>query len=330
MDLEHFAQAPDLEQERRLVNEESLALCEAAQAVLDEDAELARVLHGLFYGEDEQDFMALSGEHPFEVASGLVGYWLWVLASAGLNTKASKRETPLEILRRRNEPVLQGPLRDVVEEACVSRLSLYEVQAVEGPRIQILDLLAKGAEPVWVDTYPSQVFFVPWDIMGLRILGIGRSFRASHSVHFFSREQGLALARILRIAMRKNARLAHPLPWVLLVDQPIVRAWFDNILNRDMPEDPQPEYDMALLASEGGEELLKQRMLAWTGEANELLDGRTPAKAARMARERVKVVNMLKSFEHQEALRVDEMGGEPFSFRFLWEKLGLNPGMPSL
>ena len=234
MDLEHFAQAPDLEQERRLVNEESLALCEAAQAVLDEDAELARVLHGLFYGEDEQDFMALSGEHPFKVARGLVGYWLWVLASAGLNAKASKGETPPEILRRRNEPVLQGLLRDVVEEACVSRLSLYEVQAVEGPRIQILDLLAKGAEPVWVDTYPSQVFFVPWDIMGLRILGIGRSFRASHSVHFFSREQGLALARILRIAMRKNARLAHPLPWVLLVDQPIVRAWFDNILNRDM------------------------------------------------------------------------------------------------
>ncbi|MBR6467557.1 MAG: hypothetical protein IKT16_05335 [Desulfovibrio sp.] len=336
MDLEHVAEAPDLEQERRLeqerqlVNEESLALCEAAQAVLDENAELARVLHGLFYGEDEQDFMALSGEHPFEVASGLVGYWQWVLASAGLYADPSKVDTPLDILRRRDERVLHGPMRDVVEEACASRLSLYEVQAVDGSRILILDLLAEGAEPVWVDTYPSQVFFVPWDIEGLRILGLGGNFRASHAVHFFTREEGLALARRLRRDVRENARLSHPLPWGLVVDTPIVRAWFDNILDRYMPEDPQPEYDMALLVSEGGEELLKRRMLAWIEEENDLLDGRTPAEASQMARERVKVVNMLKSFEQQEALRVGEMGGEPFSFRFLWEKLGLDPGMPSL
>ncbi|MBO4684348.1 MAG: hypothetical protein J5600_03345, partial [Desulfovibrio sp.] len=291
MDLEHVAEAPDLEQERRLeqerclITEESLALCEAAQAVIDESPKQAELMHRLYYGDDEEDFMALSSEYPYEVTSGLAGYWQWVLSAAGMYVAASGVEKPLDILRRRDEPVLKGPMGDFVEEACASRLSLYEVQAVDGPRIQILDLLAKGAEPVWVQIYASNVAFVPWDIAGLRILGLGGSFRASHAVHFFTREQGLALARILRIAMRKNARRAHPLPLGLLVDQPIVRAWFDNILGREMPEDPQPEYEMELLDSEGGEELLKKRLLAWTREANGLLDGRTPAKAARLVRQ---------------------------------------------
>ena len=330
MDLEKIAAALGMNQEDIRVSEELLALREAAQAVLDDNPEQAGQLHRFYWKEDRDAFMALSLEHPDEVACGLVGYWHWVLSAAVLPLEGSGGEKPLAVLRRRDERVLRGHMRDVVEEACSSRLSLYEVQAVDGLRVQILDLLVKGAEPVWVEAGSSRARFFPWDIHGMRILGLGGRFRASNAVHCFTRGEGLLLARTLRIAMKKNTRLSHPLPWGLLIDLPIARAWIDSVMGRELLEDPQEELEIELLDGEGGEEKLRRRLLAWAGEANELLDGKTPAQAARLARKRFKVVNMLKSFEYQDALRVAERGGQPFSFRFLWEKLGLNPSMSSM
>jgi len=61
----------------------------------------------------------------------------------------------------------------------------------------------------------------------------------------------------------------------------------------------------------------------WTEEPIPALGNKTPRAAIETEQGRGAVVDLLKSYEHQEARRVRDQGGEPFDFRFLWQRLGL-------
>jgi hypothetical protein len=61
----------------------------------------------------------------------------------------------------------------------------------------------------------------------------------------------------------------------------------------------------------------------WTEEIIPVLGNKTPRQALKTKRGRLAVIELLKSYEHGEARRVRDQGGEPFDFGFLWDKLGL-------
>jgi hypothetical protein len=61
----------------------------------------------------------------------------------------------------------------------------------------------------------------------------------------------------------------------------------------------------------------------WTEEKIPALGDKTPRQAIRTAKGRRAVIELLKSYELQEARRVRDQGGGLFDFGFLWERLGL-------
>ena len=61
----------------------------------------------------------------------------------------------------------------------------------------------------------------------------------------------------------------------------------------------------------------------WTEEIIPALGNKTPRQAIKTEKGRREVIDLLKSYEHGEARRVRDQGGEPFDFGFLWERLGL-------
>ncbi len=68
---------------------------------------------------------------------------------------------------------------------------------------------------------------------------------------------------------------------------------------------------------------LRKHYANWADEPIPALGNKTPRQAMKTARGRKAVIELLKDYEHQEACKVRNEGGEPFDFTFLWEKLGL-------
>ena len=78
---------------------------------------------------------------------------------------------------------------------------------------------------------------------------------------------------------------------------------------------------------EVGNELLNELMrniyANWTEEPIPALGNKTPRAAIKTEKGRRAVIDLLHSYENNEARRVRDQGGEPFDFGFLWERLGL-------
>jgi hypothetical protein len=68
---------------------------------------------------------------------------------------------------------------------------------------------------------------------------------------------------------------------------------------------------------------MRQFYANWTEEKIPVLGDKTPRQSIRTAKGRQAVIELLKSYELQEARKVLDQGGEPFDFGFLWERLGL-------
>ncbi|MBI2354677.1 MAG: DUF2384 domain-containing protein [Deltaproteobacteria bacterium] len=61
----------------------------------------------------------------------------------------------------------------------------------------------------------------------------------------------------------------------------------------------------------------------WTEEIIPALGNKTPRQALMTEKGRRAVIELLKTYEHDETRRVRDQGGEPSDFGFLWERLGL-------
>ena len=62
----------------------------------------------------------------------------------------------------------------------------------------------------------------------------------------------------------------------------------------------------------------------WTGEKIPALGTKTPREAVLTENGRRAVIDLLKSYENDDARRAREQGGKRFDFGFLWEQLGLD------
>jgi hypothetical protein len=70
-------------------------------------------------------------------------------------------------------------------------------------------------------------------------------------------------------------------------------------------------------------EFLRRHYEQWPDEPVPALGGKTPKAAVRTKKGRQAVIELLKDFEIHEARKTSREGGEPFDFRFLWKRLGL-------
>jgi hypothetical protein len=61
----------------------------------------------------------------------------------------------------------------------------------------------------------------------------------------------------------------------------------------------------------------------WTEKPIPVLGNRTPRVAIKTAKGRREVIELLQTYELNDARRVRDEGGKPFDFGFLWERLGL-------
>jgi len=68
---------------------------------------------------------------------------------------------------------------------------------------------------------------------------------------------------------------------------------------------------------------LRKHYANWVDEKIPALGDKTPRQAIRSAKGRQAVIDLLESYEHLEARRARDVGGQPFDFDFLWEQIGL-------
>jgi hypothetical protein len=86
------------------------------------------------------------------------------------------------------------------------------------------------------------------------------------------------------------------------------------------PASPQAEIPPEI-ASQLIHNYLSKFYANWTEEIIPALGNKTPRQAIKTEKGRQAVIDLLKSYEHGEARRVKNQGGEPFDFGFLWERL---------
>ncbi len=68
----------------------------------------------------------------------------------------------------------------------------------------------------------------------------------------------------------------------------------------------------------------KKHYESWPTIPLPALGGKSPLQAVKTKKGRAEVAELLKSFELLEHRRAAQTGGEPFDFRFLWERLGID------
>lgn len=88
------------------------------------------------------------------------------------------------------------------------------------------------------------------------------------------------------------------------------------------PASPQADIPPEI-ASQLIHDYLSKFYANWTEEIIPTLGNKTPRQAIKTEKGRQAVTELLKSYEHSEARRVKDQGGEPFDFGFLWERLGI-------
>ena len=119
------------------------------------------------------------------------------------------------------------------------------------------------------------------------------------------------------------------------------RQWLENfaggVLSYQIREVSDPRSEKALKAAPASRPLdippeilsevihkfLRKQYANWTRESIPALGNNTPEQAIKTEKGRQAVIDLLKSYEHSEARRGKDQGGEPFDFGFLWERLGL-------
>ncbi|MRR05987.1 MAG: hypothetical protein EG828_03440 [Deltaproteobacteria bacterium] len=191
-------------------------------------------------------------------------------------------------------------------------LSLYEVQQLNpGEGVLVKDLLLGDAPEVWVSEKKLSQSLVQWDIFGARLVLHDDQYRLSGAVYPFQRETATSCkAKILRKAkgIEPGSEAAREIYCSLITTE-----WFRSLVASPTADSVQ---DTVV-------DLSSDTVEKWVEEPQASLGDRSPRNALRTAAGRKAVVELLKTYENQNAHHVKIFGGEPFVFEPLWDTLGL-------
>jgi hypothetical protein len=245
-----------------------------------------------------------------------IGEWLLTDAKIPVQDHA---EPVRELLLGQDGPAFSDAGRSWLSALGQRSLSLYEVRQVKpGEGILLKDLLSSEFPEVWVSERKLSGSLVLWDIFGARLVQNEEEYKLSGAVYPFLRDTAIACkAKILRKikGVDPTAEEARGICCSLITTE-----WLKSLVTAHSADAGESAVTDQLV------DLSSDSFEQWVEEPLASLGNRSPRNALRTAAGRRAVVELLKTFENQNAHHVRLFGGDAFEFEPLWNLLGLKRG----
>jgi hypothetical protein len=273
---------------------------------------------GLYSGLKKSEKQALDELAPEkrELLTINIGEWLLTDAKFALHDDV---KSVRELLLDQDGPSFSDVGRSWLTALGKRSLSLYEVHQVRpGEGLLLKDLLSSESPGVWVSEKKLSGTLVLWDVFGARLVQNEEECKLSGAVYPFLREEAIACkAKILRKmkGVDPNSESIREICCSLITTE-----WLKSLVgvhSADSAEGADSDQQVDLSADSFGQ---------WIEEPLDSLGNRSPKNALRTAAGRRAVVELLKTYENQNAHHVKLFGGEAFDFDPLWDLLGLKRG----
>jgi hypothetical protein len=270
---------------------------------------------GYYTGLKKAEKQALEdlAEEKKELLSINIGEWLLTDAKIEVN---EENKPVRELLLGQDGLSLGDVGRSWLSSLGERALSLFEVrQLTPGQGLLVRDLLSSDAPDIWVAESKLSCNLAPWDIFGARLVQSGSETKLSGAVYPFLRETANSCkAKILRKikGLEFNSAEVREICCSLITTE-----WLRRLVTTNA------NVDSADAVSERQVDLSSDSIATWVEEPLAELGDRSPRNALRTAAGRRAVVELLKTYENQNAHHVKLFGGEPFDFVPLWDLLGL-------
>lgn len=239
----------------------------------------------------------------------------WLLTDAKIADQDQSKPVR-ELLLAENDSVFSDAGRSWLSSLGERSLSLFEVRQLKpGSGLLVKDLLSSESPEVWVAESKLSRGLALWDIFGARLVQNGEEYKLSGAVYPFVRETANACkAKILR----KVKGLEPCSPEVRDVCCSLITTeWLRSLVTAHSAETTEGA------VSDHQVDLSSDSLSTWVEEPLAVLGSRSPRTALKTAAGRRSVVELLKTYENQNAHHVKLFGGEAFEFEPLWDLLGL-------
>jgi len=270
---------------------------------------------GFYSGLKKAEKQALDELAPEkkELLSVNIGEWLLTDAKFTVHDDVMSVR---ELLLGQNGPSFSDAGRSWLTTLGEHSLRLYEVRQVKpGEGILVKDLLFSESPAVWVSETKLSRSIVLWDIFGARLVQNEEECKLSGAVYPFLRDEANACkAKILRKmkGIDPGSESVREVCCSLITTE-----WLKGLVtahSADSAEGTVSDQQIDLSVDTFGK---------WIEEPLVSLGNRSPKSALRTAAGRRAVVELLKTYENQNAHHVRLFGGEVFEFEPLWDLLGL-------
>jgi len=267
---------------------------------------------GLYTGLKKAEKQALDELAPEKKELLTINIGEWLLTDAKIAVHDDVKPVR-ELLLGQDGPAISDGGRSWLAALGERSLSLYEVHKVNpGVGILVKDLLSTDSPEVWVSESKLSRSLVLWDIFGARLIQNEEECKLSGAVYPFLRETANACkAKILRKmkGVDTNSEPAREIYCSLITTE-----WLKSLVAAGSAEGAVSDQQI---------DLSSDSFDTWVEAPLVSLGNRSPRNALRTAAGRRAVVELLKTYENQNAHHVRLFGGEPFGFEPLWALLGL-------
>lgn len=243
-----------------------------------------------------------------------IGEWLLTDAKIAVHDES----VPVrELLLGENGSIFSDAGRSWLSSLGERSLSLFEVRQLEpGAGLLVKDVLSSESPEVWVAESKLSRGLVLWDIFGARLVQNGEEYKLSGAVYPFLRETANACkAKILRKAKGLDPGSAEVREVCCSL---ITTEWLRSLVTAHSAEATE-----SAVSADQQVDLSSDSLDTWVEEPLAILGNRSPRAALKTAAGRRSVVELLKTYENQNAHHVKLFGGEAFEFKPLWDLLGL-------
>jgi len=239
----------------------------------------------------------------------------WLLTDAKIAVQDESKPVR-ELLLGENGSVFSDAGRTWLSSLGERSLSLFEVrQLVPGAGLLLKDVLSCESPEIWVAESKLSRGLVLWDIFGARLVQNGEDYKLSGAVYPFLRETANACkAKILRKVKGLEPCSAEFRDACCSL---ITTEWLRSLVTAHSAETTEGA------VSDQQVDLSSDSLDTWVEEPLAILGNRSPRTALKTAAGRRSVVELLKTYENQNAHHVKLFGGEAFQFEPLWDLLGL-------
>ena len=279
------------------------------------DSVRTAVQTGLFTGLKKAEKQMLDELAPEKKELLTINIGEWLLTDAKIAVQDDVKSVRALLLGQ-DGPSLSDVGRSWLTALGKRSLCLYEVHQVKpGVGILLKDLLFSESPDVWVTESKLSRSLVLWDIFGARLVQNEGEYKLSGAVYPFLREEAnTCKAKILRKmkGLDPGSESVREICCELITTE-----WLRSLVISHSADSAEGT------VSDQRIDLSSDSFDKWAEEPLDALGSRSPRTALKTAAGRRAVVELLKTYENQNAHHVRLFGGEAFAFEPLWDLLGL-------